>query len=111
MRSLVQVQDGPPEKSVLSNEDTSKDKSSGGIAQLVERCFCKAEASGSSPLTSTLGKKREKSSATSQRPEARLSAGGKSQHANLENCIATKSGKNRPQTKKRSSYQELTVDT
>ena len=25
----------------------------GGIAQLVERCLCKADASGSSPLTST----------------------------------------------------------
>jgi hypothetical protein len=25
----------------------------GGIAQLVERCLCKADVSGSSPLTST----------------------------------------------------------
>ena len=37
MRSLVQIQDGP----------------AGGIAQLVERCLCKANVSGSSPLTST----------------------------------------------------------
>ena len=37
MRSLVQVQDSP----------------AGGIAQLVERCLCTADVSGSSPLTST----------------------------------------------------------
>jgi hypothetical protein len=37
-RSLVQIQDGP----------------AGGIAQLVERCFCKANVSGSNPLTSTI---------------------------------------------------------
>jgi hypothetical protein len=37
VRSLVQIQDGPV----------------GGIAQLVERCLCKANVSGSSPLTST----------------------------------------------------------
>ena len=37
MRSLVQIQDSP----------------AGGIAQLVERCLCKANVSGSSPLTST----------------------------------------------------------
>lgn len=38
MRSLVQVQNSPWH---------------GGIAQLVERCLCKADASGSSPLTSS----------------------------------------------------------
>ena len=38
MRSLVQVQHSPWH---------------GGIAQLVERCLCKADASGSSPLTSS----------------------------------------------------------
>ena len=36
VRSLVRIQDSP-----------------GGIAQLVERCLCKADVSGSSPLTST----------------------------------------------------------
>ena len=43
MRSLVQVQDGP---FVF-----------GGLAQLVERLLCKQDVSGSSPLTSTFGKK------------------------------------------------------
>ena len=38
MRSLVQVQNSPWH---------------GGIAQLVERCLCKADVSGSSPLTSS----------------------------------------------------------
>ena len=37
MRSLVQIQNGP----------------AGGIAQLVERCLCTADVSGSSPLIST----------------------------------------------------------
>ena len=37
MRSLVQIQNGP----------------AGGIAQLVERCLCTANVSGSSPLIST----------------------------------------------------------
>ena len=37
MRSLVQIQNSP----------------AGGIAQLVERCLCKADVSGSSPLIST----------------------------------------------------------
>ena len=38
MRSQVQILDGP---------------SDGGIAQLVERCFCTADVSGSNPLIST----------------------------------------------------------
>ena len=38
MRSLVQIQNGPD----------------GGIAQLVERCLCTANVSGSSPLISTI---------------------------------------------------------
>ena len=38
VRSLVQIQHSPPV---------------GGIAQLVERCPCTADVSGSSPLTST----------------------------------------------------------
>ena len=38
MRSLVQIQNGP----------------AGGIAQLVERCLCTANVSGSSPLISTI---------------------------------------------------------
>ena len=37
MRSQVQILDGP---------------SDGGIAQLVERCFCTADVSGSNPLIS-----------------------------------------------------------
>ena len=37
MRSQIQILDGP----------------NGGIAQLVERCFCMADVSGSSPLIST----------------------------------------------------------
>ena len=42
MRSLVQIRDGP-----------------GGIAQLVERCFCKANVSGSNPLISKTKKVSE----------------------------------------------------
>jgi hypothetical protein len=40
VRSLVQIQNGPD----------------GGIAQLVERCLCTANVSGSSPLISTIKK-------------------------------------------------------
>ena len=60
---------------------------------MVERCFCKAEVSGSSPLTSTkIGQARRptrKTSATHMRDWTSEPAGGKIQHENLENCIAT----------------------
>ena len=45
MRSQVQILDGP---------------SDGGIAQLVERCFCTADVSGSNPLISTNFKDKKK---------------------------------------------------
>ena len=45
MRSQVQILDGP---------------SDGGIAQLVERCFCTADVSGSNPLISIKQKELKK---------------------------------------------------
>ena len=66
-------------------------KTSGGIAQLVERCLCTAEASGSSPLTSS-GKElfthKRKIVQQLNWEQARETAGGKTSQ-NLENCIAT----------------------
>lgn len=61
MRSLVQVQDGPPPTESLRKEviidllsrSVVTEKMRGGIAQLVERLLCKQDVSGSSPLTST----------------------------------------------------------
>ena len=47
MRSLVQVQHGPAKMFKIISQG-------GGIAQLVERCLCKADVSGSSPLISIL---------------------------------------------------------
>ena len=54
MRSLVQVQDGPPQSIEfgISSEKFGV-KRRGGIAQLVERLLCKQDVSGSNPLTST----------------------------------------------------------
>ncbi len=57
----------------------------GGIAQLVERCLCKAEVSGSSPLTSM----SESKSRTQQQDLNKSShaAGNLISSKNLENCI------------------------
>ena len=73
-----------------------KIEKSWGIAQLVERCLCKADVSGSSPLTST----------RSASAESRHERGTKAKNSaprlteivrmleqasqNLENCIATR---------------------
>ena len=79
MRSLVQVQDGPPENQVKSQKLKVKSCEAferrlesfelirGGIAQLVERLLCKQDVSGSNPLTSTKNneEKKEKNSASS----------------------------------------------
>ncbi len=61
VRSLVRIQDSPEDLSWLFSVNrlwrlTEKASSFllGGIAQLVERCLCKADVSGSSPLTSTM---------------------------------------------------------
>ncbi len=40
-------------KVTLTSKIELKVNKPGGIAQLVERCFCTADVSGSSPLTST----------------------------------------------------------
>ena len=48
VRTLVRIQNSP---TMNSNEFTIL-MEDGGIAQLVERCLCKADVSGSSPLTS-----------------------------------------------------------
>ena len=85
---------------------------------MVERCLCKADVSGSSPLTSTKTAKRIKNSATfgAQALESLLDS---LSSQNLENCIEIESlGKNNPlqeglrkSSKARSSYKGLTVDT
>ena len=62
MRSLVQVQDGPPPTESLRKEviidllsrSVVTEKMRGGIAQLVERLLCKQDVIGSNPLGSTI---------------------------------------------------------
>ena len=65
----------------------------GGIAQLVERCLCKADVSGSSPLTSTKTNQIRNNPQQCGALKKLQTAGVLTPDKYLENCIAKNQAK------------------